>query len=74
MSYLKDKKFTVAKGLEMQESHLQLWDRVLKPEVACKVRQLVNEKNIEMWNKPDHKTGYDVFRGDQITGIVVNLT
>ena len=60
--------FTKQKGIELQAYHLQLWTEKLKPEVLEALKQRIKLEND---NLPNDATGYDVFRGDQITNAVI---
>ena len=62
--------FTKQKGIELQAYHLKLWAEKLKPEVLEALKQRITLEND---NLPNDATGYDVFRGDQITNAVIDL-
>jgi len=62
--------FTKEKGIELQAYHLQLWASKLKPDVLEALKERIQLEND---NLPNDATGYDVFRGDQITNAVIDL-
>lgn len=58
--------FTMERALAIQEEHLQKWEKILKPEVATKLRILVLAQNAGVTNP------YDVCRGTDIDQYVHN--
>lgn len=61
--------FTVAKAIEMQREHLAQW----KPRLSADCyNALFFEAQMHNATLPADATGYDVFRGQQITEFVAN--
>ena len=62
--------FTVEKGIDVQSADLARWKKLLN-EKAYKL--LVEKCRVENNDFRHQKTGYDVFRGNQIDTFVHNL-
>jgi len=62
--------FSVKAGIETQQRQLQRWEAVLKPEIYQELKRLINEKTER--EKPQYKSGFDVFRGSDIDSAIVN--
>ncbi len=60
--------FTIEQGKQVQADDLAFWEKILKPEVYKKLLKQVAKKQKET----PLKTGYDVVRGMDITGIIYN--
>jgi len=62
--------FTIAQGLAVQTAHLAQWRRVLRPETYSALSKHVQERNARLDLK--HDSGYDVYRGTDLTEFVQN--
>lgn len=60
--------FTVEKAKKLQANTVTIWAAKLRPEVLEALKQRIQFEND---NLPKDATGYDVFRGDQITNAVI---
>lgn len=58
--------FTIKQAIEIQEEQLKRWEKVLKPEIAAKLRKLVTAENDKT------KDPYEICRGTDIDVFVHN--
>jgi len=59
---------TIAKGIQIQNEHLQKWKTILKEEVYEKLALWTMETNLEA------KTGYDIRRGYMLDNWIGNYS
>lgn len=62
--------FTLDKGLEYQKLDLAFWKTVLKRQAYQSLKACVDMKNLKL---DKTSTGYDVFRGQDLTTYVLGL-
>lgn len=58
---------TVKQGLEIQARHMRQWKSLLSKSAYLALAQRVEEEN-----KKPYKTGYDVFRGQDLDEVIHN--
>jgi hypothetical protein len=63
-----NQELSVAKGIQIQNEHLQKWKTILKEEVYEKLALWTMEKNLEA------NTGYDIRRGSDLSAWVQNYS
>lgn len=63
------KEFTVKQGLAIQAADLAFWKKLLKKRHHAKLQAIVAYENTHN----QHRDGYDVYRGSDITCAVQNL-
>ena len=66
---MSNEKFTVKQGLAVQAKDLAFWQKLLKKRHFAKLQEIVAYANT--YN--EHRDGYDVYRGSDITCAVQNL-
>ncbi len=60
--------FTVADGITVQKDQLKQWKKVLKPKVYALLVIWVTKYN----DYPEHKDGYTITRGSEMSNFVQN--
>ena len=66
---MSNEKFTVKQGLAVQAKDLAFWQKLLKKRHFAKLQEIVAYANTHN----EHRDGYDVYRGSDITCAVQNL-
>lgn len=66
---MSNEKFTVKQGLAVQAKDLAFWQKLLKKRHFAKLQAVVAYANTHN----EHRDGYDVYRGSDITCAVQNL-
>lgn len=64
------KGFTVADGMKYQKICMIKWQKILKPDIFEQLQQECIRQNTSL---PSDATGYDVWRGDDITRHVLTI-
>ena len=59
---------TVAEGLEIQSHNLKMWQSLLQPEIFAKIQH-----EAEAHNGIGYESGYEVWRGQNITDFVLSI-